>query len=418
MPSNRHDCGEIIEFFDNEGVRQMAQGFGKRMLKPQEQREAKILKQSVLKHFQDLEDPRVERGQHHALVSLVTIAILATLAGADSFVAIERYGIAKQSWLETFLELPYGIPSHDTLGRVMAMLSPEDLETRFLAWVSRISERLGVELIHIDGKTVRGSYDREGHLKALHSVSAWSSEHGLVLGQQKVDAKSNEITAVPLLLKLLNLKSTIVTLDAMGTQTAIATQIKQAEGDYVLALKGNQGKLHQAVEQWFEEAERQGWSGLEHHFTETLESGHHRTEHRQLWAVPITQLPPVPRQSQWLGLTTVVMVRSTRVLWNKTTTDVRFYLSSLAPDAVRHAQVIRSHWSVENSLHWVLDVSFNEDASRIRQGYAAENMALLRRLSVSLLKREPSKMSLAMKRYTAALDNNFLLKILVASAPE
>jgi hypothetical protein len=182
MPSNRHDCGEIIEFFDNEGVRQMAQGFGKRMLKPQEQREAKILKQSVLKHFQDLEDPRVERGQHHALVSLVTIAILATLAGADSFVAIERYGIAKQSWLETFLELPYGIPSHDTLGRVMAMLSPEDLETRFLAWVSRISERLGVELIHIDGKTVRGSYDREGHLKALHSVSAWSSEHGLVLG--------------------------------------------------------------------------------------------------------------------------------------------------------------------------------------------------------------------------------------------
>jgi predicted transposase YbfD/YdcC len=167
--------------------------------------------------------------------------------------------------------------------------------------VSSISERLGVELVHIDGKTARGSYDREGQLKALHSVSAWSSEHGLVLGQQTVDSKSNEITAIPLLLKLLNLKGTIVTLDAMGTQTAIATQIKQAEGDYVLALKGNQGKLHQAVEQWFEEAERQGWSGLEHHFTETLESGHHRTEHRQLWAVPIMQLPPVPRQSQWLG---------------------------------------------------------------------------------------------------------------------
>jgi predicted transposase YbfD/YdcC len=178
-----------------------------------------------------------------------------------------------------------------------------------------------------------------------HSVSAWSSEHGLVLGQQTVDRKSNEITAVPLLLKLLNLKGTIVTLDAMGTQTAIAAQIKQAEGDYVLALKGNQGKLHQAVEQWFEEAERQGWSGIEHQVTETLESGHHRTEHRQLWAVPITQLPALPRQSQWLGLTTVVRVRSTRVLWNKTTTDVRFYLSSLAPDAVRHAQVIRSHWS-------------------------------------------------------------------------
>ncbi|MEM9117556.1 MAG: ISAs1 family transposase, partial [Cyanobacteria bacterium P01_F01_bin.56] len=219
----------------------MAQGFGKRVLKPQEQREAKTLKQSILKHFQDLDGPRVERGQHHPLVSLVSIAILATLAGADSFVAIERYGTAKQSWLETFLKLPDGIPSHDTFGRVMAMLSPEALESRFLAWVSGISERLGVELIHIDGKTVRGSYDRQGHLKALHSVSAWSSEHGLVLGQQRVDTKSNEITAVPLLLKLLNLKGTIVTLDAMGTQTAIATQIKQAEGDYVLALKGNQG---------------------------------------------------------------------------------------------------------------------------------------------------------------------------------
>jgi hypothetical protein len=202
MPLKISECAQIIGFPYNKQVNRMAQGFGQRVLKPQEQREAKILKRSVLQHFQEMEDPRVERGQNHPLVSLVSIAILATLAGADSFVAIERYGKAKQSWLETFLELPKGIPSHDTFGRVMAMLSPEDLETRFLAWVSRISERLGVELVHIDGKTVRGSYDREGQLKALHSVSAWSSEHGLVLGQQKVDAKSNEITAVPLLLKL------------------------------------------------------------------------------------------------------------------------------------------------------------------------------------------------------------------------
>lgn len=396
----------------------MVQGFGKRVLNPQEQREAKILKRSVLKHFQDMEDPRAERGQNHNLESLVTIAILAVLAGADGFVAIERYGKAKQSWLETFLELPYGIPSHDTFGRVMAMLSPDDLETRFMAWVISISEKLGLELVHLDGKTLRGSYDREGQLKALHSVSAWSSEHSLVLGQQKVDAKSNEITAVPLLLKLLNLKGTIVTLDAMGTQSAIAQQIKQAEADYVLALKGNQGKLHTSVEQWFAQAERQQWQDIQYDFSETMESGHHRTEHRQVWAVPVSQLPSLPRQSQWLGLTTVVMVRSTRHLWNKTTTEVRFFISSLAADAVRHAQVIRSHWSIENSLHWVLDVTFNEDASRIRQGHAAENMALLRRLSVSLLKREPSKMSLKMKRYTAALDNNFLLKILAASASE
>lgn len=393
----------------------MAQGFGQQVLSPQQAREAKILRRSVLQHFQHLSDPRVERTQHHSLVAIVTIAILAVLAGADGFVAIERYGQAKQSWLETFVDLPHGIPSHDTFGRVIGALDPQALEAGFLAWVSGVTESLGLELIHIDGKTARGSYDREGHLKALHSVSAWSSEHGLVLAQQRVDSKSHEITAVPVLLKLLNLKGTVVTLDAMGTQTAIATQIKPAEGDYVLALKGNQGTLSRAVETWFEQAEASGWDGIDYAYHETLESGHHRIETRQVWTVPVSQLPPLPRQAKWTGLSTVVMVRSIRQLWNKTTTDVRFYISSLASNASRHTQVIRSHWSVENSLHWVLDVTFNEDASRIRQGHAAQNLGLIRRLSVSLLKREPSKLSLKMKRYTAAMDNNFLLKILAAS---
>jgi predicted transposase YbfD/YdcC len=360
----------------------------------------------------------VERTQHHSLVAIVTIAILAVLAGADGFVAIERYGRAKQAWLETFLDLPHGIPSHDTFGRVIGALDPQALEAGFLAWVGRITESLGVELIHIDGKTARGSYDREGNLKALHSVSALSSEHGLVLAQQRVDSKSNEITAVPLLLKLLNLKGTVVTLDAMGTQTAIATQIKQAEGDYVLALKGNQGTLSRAVETWFEQAEAQGWAGIAYDYHETMGPNHHRIETRQVWTVPVSQLPSLPRQAKWSGLTTVVRVRSTRQLWNKTTTDVRFYISSLPSNAVRHAQVIRSHWSVENSLHWVLDVTFHEDASRIRQGYAAQNLGLIRRLSVSLLKREPSRLSLKMKRYTAAMDNGFLLKILAASGAD
>ncbi|MBE9138864.1 ISAs1 family transposase [Nodosilinea sp. LEGE 07088] len=385
------------------------------MLSPQQAREAKILRRSVLQHFQHLRDPRVERTQHHSLVTIVTIAILAVLAGADGFVAIERYGRAKQSWLETFLDLPHRIPSHDTFGRVIGALDPEALETGFLAWVSSITARLDLELIHIDGKTARGSYDREGNLKALHSVSAWSSEHGLVLAQQRVDAKSNEITAVPLLLKLLTLKGAVVTLDAMGTQTAIATQIKQSEGDYVLALKGNQGTLSRAVETWFEQAEASDWIGIDYDYHETVESAHHRIETRQVWTVPVGQLPPLPRQAKWSGLTTVVMVRSTRQLWNKTTTDVRFYISSLPSNASRHAQVIRSHWSVENSLHWVLDVTFNEDASRIRQGDAAQNLGLIRRLSVNLLKREPSKLSLKMKRYTAAMDNDFMLKILAAS---
>ena len=396
----------------------MTKGFGSPVLPPQAQREAKLLRQSVLQHFQHLSDPRTGRRKDHNLVAMITIGILAVLCGADGFVAIETYGKANQAWLETFLDLPCGIPSHDTFGRVFGMLEPQELQTSFLAWVSSITEKLGISLIHIDGKTAKGSYDREGQLKALHQVSAWSSEHGLVLAQQKVDRKSNEITAVPLLLKLLQLKGTIVTLDAMGTQIDIARQIKQAEGEYVLALKGNQGKLSQQVKAWFEQAESQNWQGIEFTYHETVEAGHHRLETRPVWAVPVSQFPPLHRQSQWLGLTTVVMVRSTRQLWNGTTTQVRFYLSSLAADAQRHNLVIRSHWSIENSLHWVLDVTFNEDASRIRQGYAAENLGLLRRLSVNLLKREPSKLSLKMKRYKAGMDKNFLLHILAASAAE
>ncbi len=394
----------------------MAKGFGQLVLKPREVRETKLLRKSVLKHFQHIQDPRVERTQRHSLGAIITIGILAVLSGADGFVAIGTYGKAKQSWLETFLDLPHGIPSHDTFGRVFGALEPEQLEESFLGWVSSITEKLDIELIHLDGKTAKGSYDREGKLKALHSVSAWSSKHGLVLAQQKVDSKSNEITAVPLLLKLLNLKGAVVTLDAMGTQRGIARQIKQAEGDYVLALKGNQGKLSQQVSDWFKQAEANNWQGIEFSYSQTVESSHHRIETRQVWAVSVSQLPALHRQSQWVGLTTVVMVRSRRQLWNKTTTKVRFYISSLEADAQRHNRVVRSHWSIENSLHWVLDVTFNEDASRIRQGYAAENLGLLRRLSVNLLKREPSKQSLKMKRYQAGMDNNFLMTILAASA--
>jgi predicted transposase YbfD/YdcC len=272
--------------------RQMEKGFGEVALNPQQKREMKILSSSVLKHFQSIEDPRVARTRHHNLEAILTIAILAVLSGADGFVAIETYGKAKQSWLEKFLDLSNGIPSHDTFGRVLGSIDAEALQSAFLAWVSTISEKLKISVIHIDGKTAKGSYDRENKLKALHRVSAWSSEHGLVLAQQKVENKSNEITAVPQLLKLLNLKGAVVTLDAMGTQTKIARQIFEGGGDYVLALKGKQSNLHQQVEDWFLQANPLSDRGIEYSYHETVEKSHHRIETRQAWAVPVSQLPP------------------------------------------------------------------------------------------------------------------------------
>ena len=393
----------------------MALGFGKLVLTSRQRREARILRNSVLQNFQHLEDPRTGRRKDHNLIAIISIAILAVLAGADGFVAIETYGKAKQEWLETFLDLPHGIPSHDTFGRMFGVLDPHELQKAYQSWVKTMTKKLDIELIHIDGKTTRGSYDREEKLKALHSVSAWSSEHHLVLGQQKVEGKTNEIKAIPLLLNLLDLKGTVVTVDAMGTQIEIVKQIKNQGGDYVCALKGNQGKLCQQVEQWFDQAQVNNWQGIEHSYDVQIESGHHRIEKRQVWSVPISELPQLHREKQWLGLTTVVMVYSERQLWNKTTKEFRFYISSLEADASKHNQVIRSHWSIENSLHWVLDVTFSEDKSRVRQAHAAENLALLRRLSVSLLQSEPSKQSLKMKRYKAGLDNHFLMKILEAN---
>ena len=373
----------------------------------------KKLKQSLIQRFEALDDPRVKRQPKHSLVDIVAIAILAVLSGADDMVAIETYGKAKQSWLETFLDLPNGIPSHDTFSRVLALVDPEQLHQCFLSWVQHLSERLDINLIHIDGKTARGSYDRESSLKALHTVSAWASEHHLVLAQHRVDGKSNEITAIPELLKLLDLGGAIITLDAMGTQREIAAQIREQGGDYILALKGNQGTLHQAVKSFFQEAERTEWVGIDYYYSDYTESGHHRTENRQVWAVPLTQVPDLPHQQKWSGLASLVMVKRERRLWNKTTHEVCFYITSLAPDASLLATAIRAHWGIENSLHWVLDVTFCEDPSRIRSGHGPENLGLLRRLALNLLNQEPSKQSLRQKRYRAAMDNDFVMRVLL-----
>lgn len=371
------------------------------------------LKQSLSEHFKALDDPRIKRKPDHLLIDIVAIAILAVLSGANDMVAIETYGKAKQDWLKTFLELPNGIPSHDTFSRVLALLNPKQLHECFLSWVQLLTDELAIKVINLDGKTARGSYDREKSLKALHTVSAWASEHHLVLAQQRVESKSNEITAIPELLNLLDIKGAIITLDAMGTQRSIAAQIIEQGGDYILALKGNQGTLHNQVKAFFTAAQHSQWEGIDVSYNESTEVGHHRIEHRQVWAVPSSQVPDLPNLSKWRGLTTVVMVKRERRLWNKTTIEVCFYITSLAADATLLAQSIRSHWGIENSLHWVLDVTFREDRSRIRNGHGPENIGLLRRLSLNLLKREPSKQSITQKRYRAAMDNDFVVKVLL-----
>lgn len=370
---------------------------------------------TILKYFSNLEDPRIERTKQHQLVDIVAIAILAVISGSDTWVAIETYAQAKREWLETFLALPNGIPSHDTIARVFARLNPQAFEQCFHRWVGSITEAIGAQVIPIDGKTVRQSFDRNSGQKAIHVVSAWASEHRLVLGQLKVDSKSNEITAIPKLLELLDIVGCIITIDAMGCQKEIAAQIIAKNADYVLALKANQSKLKDAVNSWFEKAQSNNFEGVDHSYHHTTESAHGRIEIRKYWSVPVEQLGEMPNQEKWLGLRSVGMVICERRLWNKTTIEVRFYISSLEHDAVVLAHAVRSHWGIENSVHWVLDMTFHEDASRIRKDNAPLNFSVLRRLSLNLLDKDKTvRGSVAMKRYRAGLDNNYLLQVIAA----
>jgi predicted transposase YbfD/YdcC len=374
------------------------------------------LASSLHAHFGDLDDPRVEGRCAHQLFDIVVIALLAVLAGAEGWDAMETYGKAKETWLESFLSLDNGIPSHDTFRRVLSRLDPTQLEARFQDWIGSLLNRLGGKVVAIDGKTLRGSYDREDKLKALQMVSAWCTEHRLVLGQTPVDCQSNEITAIPVLLEQLDLTGTIVTLDAMGTQTAIARQIRTAQADYILALKGNQGNLYATATTWFEAFEQQDFTSeflIDHYLG--VESGHHRIERRSCWVFPAGAIFPNSVGLGWSGLQSVVVVRSHRQLWNRTTCETRFFLSSLDVDAQTFARLIRSHWEIENNLHWCLDVVFGEDASRIRTQNAPRNLSLLRRLALNLLRQHSGKGSLKMKRYRAGLDNSFLQEILSAS---
>ncbi len=368
----------------------------------------------LLEHFQNLEDPRASNLLEHKLLDIIGLTICAVICGADTWVDIEEYGKAKEKWLKKFLELANGIPSHDTIARLFASLDPEALQECFLSWVKAVAQLNEGEIIPIDGKTLRRSYGEGGKKGAIHMVSAWASQNHLVLGQVKVDEKSNEITAIPQLLKVLEIKGCIVTIDAMGAQKEIAEQIIKRGGDYVLSLKGNQGNLHEDVEQLFDWACETEFRNIPHEFHRTIDAGHGRIEIRRYWL--LDSVEHLIDAHRWSGLKRVGMVESERRVPGKTPTiERRYYLVSLDGGVERFAQSVRSHWGIENQLHWILDVAFNEDASRIRKDHAPANFALIRHIAVNLLRQDTSvKVGLKAKRLKAGWDNDYLSRILAA----
>lgn len=371
------------------------------------------LMQGLVAGFSGLPDPRIDRTKKHRLTDILVIALCAILSGADEWIEIEAFGKAKQEWLKTFLALPNGIPSHDTFARLFARLDPLALQQCFIVWINGLSQQLQGQVVAIDGKTVRRSFDRAAGKAAIHMVNAWVSQHHLALGQIKVDSKSNEIVAIPQLLRLLELDGAIVTIDAMGCQKDIAAQIVEQGADYVLALKGNQGTLHQDVELFFQEAEHLQFHGIPHQFHQSVEGDHGRIEIRRVWAV--SDLDWLADKPRWKGLHSIVKVEAERQLPDKTSTETRYFISSLDNNARQLGQAVRSHWGIENSLHWVLDVAFREDQSRIRKDHAPANFAMMRQIAVNLLKREQTaKRGVKCKRLKAAWDNDYLLKVLAS----
>jgi predicted transposase YbfD/YdcC len=368
----------------------------------------------LIESFEEMEDPRVNRTRDHKLIDILVIGLCSMITVGENFTDMEDFGKAKYDWLKTFLELPCGIPSHDTFNRVFSAISPDCFMDCFVRWVKGMCPSLNGDFVSVDGKTLRRAFDKGKTLP--HIVSAWASKNGLVLGQVKVNDKSNEITAIPELLRVLELEGAVVTIDAMGCQKDIAADIVLAKADYVLALKGNHSVVHEEFREYFDDVVPKGSDaktslpeGMQ--FYETIEKGHGRMEIRRYFHT--TDIDWFEDKKLWQSLRSVGMVEASRQVGGKTSVERRLYISSLKLNAKRFAEAVRNHWGVENSLHWTMDVTFNEDQSRARTECAAQNLATLRRIVLNLLKRDRTpKLSLRRKRTRAALDENFLRELL------
>ncbi len=367
----------------------------------------------IEKHFSTVRDPRAQHSIDHLLLDMIVITLCATICGANDWEAVAEYGRTKYEWLKTFLPLPHGIPDHDTFSRLFARLNPEELQGCFINWMQAVHQVTVSDLMNVDGKTLRGAREPGNNRSFIHMVSVWSASNRLVLGQRKVASKSNEITAIPELLKLLEIRGCLVSIDAMGCQTEIAKTIIEQEADYVLALKANQGNLYEDVTQLFDWAGQQGFNSVEDQFqATTIEKGHGRLEIRRYALMGNTE--HLLGAEKWPRLRSIGRVESERRV-NGQISDVerRYYLLSIEGDVQRFADAVRHHWSVENQLHWVLDVSFKEDKCRGCQGYSAENFTVMRHIAVNLLSQEKTaKVGIENKRLKAGWDNRYLETVL------